>query len=111
MAIIADSGSIYALYDRRDSTHISLRAAVERERDRIVIPVPALGEIDYLLRIRLGNRALLQFLDDIEQGAFHVECLTPQDLGRCSALFTKYGDLDLGLCDAAVIAIAERLRT
>ena len=111
MAIIADSGGIYGLYDRRDSHHAALRLAVERERDRIVIPAPTLGEIDYLLRVRLGARALLQFLADIEQGAFHVESLTAQDLRRCSALLGKYADLDLGLGDAAVVAVAERLAT
>jgi predicted nucleic acid-binding protein len=111
VAIIADSGGIYGLYDRRDSAHASLRAAVVRESDRIVIPAPSLGEIDYLLRVRLGANALLQFLADIERGAFHVESLMPQDLRRCAALLAKYSDLDLGLCDAAVVAVAERLGT
>ena len=111
MAIVADSGGIYGLYDRRDSNHARLRAVVEKERDRIVIPAPSLGEIDYLLRVRLGTAALLQFLADIEQGAFHVENLTPQDLRRCAGLLAKYSDLGLGLCDAAVVAVAERLAT
>jgi uncharacterized protein len=109
MAIIADSGGIYGLYDRRDSFHAGLRAAIERERDRLVIPAPILGEIDYLLRIRLGTSALLQFLADIEAGSFEVENLTQTDLRRCAALLKKYADLDLGLCDAAVVAVAERL--
>jgi hypothetical protein len=56
MAIVADSGGVYGLYDRRDSAHVSLRAAVEPERDRILIPSVVLGEIDYLLRMRLGTR-------------------------------------------------------
>ena len=111
MAIVADSGGIYGLYDKRDSAHARIRAAVELERDQIVIPCATLGEIDYLLRSRLGSRALLQFLSDIHDGAFHVESLTPKDLRRCSALLTKYSDLDLGLCDAAVIAVAERIGT
>jgi predicted nucleic acid-binding protein len=109
MAIVADSGAIYGLYDKRDSAHTSLRAVLERERDRIIIPSVALGEIDYLLRVRLGNRALLQFLADIDHGAFQIEPLTREDLRRCSALVAKYENLDLGLCDSAVVAIAERL--
>jgi hypothetical protein len=32
-------------------------------------------------------------------------------LQRCAALLTKYSDLDLGLCDAAVVTVAERLGT
>jgi predicted nucleic acid-binding protein len=111
MAIIADSGAVYALYDRRDAFHGSLRAALEKARDLIVLPAPTLGEIDYLLRVRLGNRALLRFLEDIQEGAFVVETVTLADLRRCAALIGKYEDLDLGLSDASVVAVAERYGT
>ena len=111
MAIVADSGGVYGLYDRRDSAHARLRAAVERERDQLVIPSVVLGELDYLLRVRLGQRALLQFLSDLDAGAFLLETIAPADLRRCAELLEKYSDLDLGLCDAAVVAVAERLGT
>ena len=108
MAIIADSGGIYGLYDRGDSAHAGIRAVIERERDRIVIPSPVLGEIDYLLRSRIGVRSVSRFLSDIAIGAFQVECVTAEDLERCSVLVAKYDNLDLGLCDVSVIAVAER---
>jgi predicted nucleic acid-binding protein len=111
MAIIADSGAVYGLYDRSDAFHVRLRKALERERDLIVPPAPSLGEIDYLLRTRLGNAALLRFLADIQEGAFAVETITMADVRRCTALIEKYSDLDLGLADAAVVAVAERLGT
>jgi predicted nucleic acid-binding protein len=111
MAIIADSGGVYAIYDRSDAFHRGVRAAVEMAHDRIVLPAPILGEIDYLLRVRLGNAALLRFLEDIQEGAFVVEMVTLTDLRRCSMLIAKYRDLNLGLSDASVVAIAERLRS
>ena len=109
MALIADSGAVYGLYDRRDAFHKDLRGAIEETRDRIILPAPVLGEIDYLLRVRLGNAALLRFLEDIQEGAFAVEMVTLSDLRRCAALIAKYQDLDLGLSDASVVAMAERL--
>jgi predicted nucleic acid-binding protein len=111
MAIIADSGAVYGIYDRHDSFHVALRRAVETARDIIVLPAPVLGEIDYLLRLRLGNAALLRFLADVQEGAFTVESVTMADLRRCAALVEKYSDLDLGLVDASVVALAERLGT
>ena len=111
MAIIGDSGAIYGLYDRRDSFHSRLRAAVERERDRIVIPSPLLGEIGYLLRERLGVAAVIQFLADVEEGAFEIEPVGAEDLERCRELLLKYSDLDLGICDAVVVAVADRVGT
>jgi hypothetical protein len=38
MAIIADSGAIYGIYDRRDADHASIRAAIEKARDLIILP-------------------------------------------------------------------------
>lgn len=111
MAIVADSGAVYGLYDRRDANHAGLRDAIEKIRDQIVLPAPILGEIDYLLRVRLGNAGLLRFLEDIQEGAFSIEPVTLVDLRRCAALIAKYDNLDLGVCDASVVAVAERLGT
>ena len=111
MALIADSGGIYALYDRRDAHYARVRAAVEHEKDEIIIPSVVLTEIDHLLRMRVGNRAMLQVLADIDKGGFQIEAVTPDDLRRCRALMEKYSDLELDLCDAAVVATAERLGT
>ncbi len=111
MAIIADSGGIYGLYDQRDPAHPALRRAIEQEGDHIVISTASLGEIDYLLRSRLGNRALIQFITDIRNSAFRVEPLTAQDWSHCEKSLLKYSDLDIGLCDAAVVATADRLET
>jgi hypothetical protein len=65
MALVNDSGAVYGLYDRRDASHTRLRNAIETARDLIVLPAPTLGEIDYLLRLRLGNAALLRFLAEL----------------------------------------------
>lgn len=55
------------MFDRRDAFHPGIRAAIEKARDVILLPAPTLGEIDYLLRVRLGNPALLRFLADIQE--------------------------------------------
>jgi len=111
MEIVADSGGIYGLYDRRDPAHVGLRRVLESERTPVVIPSVTLGEIDYLFRSRLGNRAMLLFLDDIHQGAFRIESVTAEDLARCRDLLTHYADANLGLSDASVAATADRLGT
>ena len=109
MALIADSGGIYALYDASDRNHKPIRRAVEAETGALILPSPVLGEIDYLLRTRLGLEAELRFLEGIANGAFTIEQFTREDSIRCRALLTKYHELDLGLADASVMAIAERL--
>ena len=110
MALVADSGALYALYDSRDQNHRAVRQAVENEPGAIIVPVVILGELDYLLRVRIGVLAELRLLDGLTGGALAMEAFTEGDAVRCKELLVKYQDLDLGLVDASVIATAERLK-
>ena len=109
MAIVADSGGIFALYDRKDRHHAAVRRVLDAERSLVVIPSAILGELDYLLRQHLGIRAEIDFIESVMSGSFTLENLVYEDVARCHELVTTYQDLDLGLADAAVIATAERL--
>jgi predicted nucleic acid-binding protein len=111
MAIVADTGGIFALYDAKDRYHQAVSNSLRLGPERIHLPSPLLGELGYVLLRWLGNEALLQFLVDIEANAFHIEPFLTEDMRRCRALIEKYSDLGLGLCDAAVVATAERLGT
>src|SRR5579863_2991943 len=48
VALIADSGGLYALYDSRDKNHRLVREAVRAEAGPIIVPVAILAELDYL---------------------------------------------------------------
>ena len=109
MALIADSGGIYGLYDASEKMHKAIRTAFKAEREVVIIPMPILSEIDYLLRKKLGIQAELDFIDDVRAGAFALEPCSLEDLQRARSLIEMYRDLDLGLADACVIACAERL--
>lgn len=61
------------------------------------------------MRAKLGMKAALHFLSDLTDGVFTLEPFTAADLIRCRKILKDYHDLDLGLCDAAVMATAERL--
>lgn len=109
MALVADSGALYALYDRRERAHRAVRDALAAEEGAIVIPMAILGELDYLLRVRLGTVAEQRFLEGIERGVFTLAPFTVDDATSCRNLLERYRDLDLGLADASVIVTAERL--
>jgi len=109
VAVIADSGALYALYDADDAHHAAVRAVVEKISVPLVVPVAILAEVDYLLREFLSVDAEIDFLDALASGAYTMEPLTHQDLGRALELIEQYRDLDLGVADSAVIATAERL--
>jgi predicted nucleic acid-binding protein len=54
-------------------------------------------------------RAESAFVASISSGELAVIELSATDWARCAELITTYADLRLGLVDASVIAVAERL--
>lgn len=109
MALILDTGPLYAALDRRDRDHRRCRALIESTEEVLVIPGPVLPEVDYLVAQRMGPAPMLALLLDIERGAFVVEDLRSDDYRRVRELMDRYSDSDLGFVDASVLAVAERL--
>jgi len=110
MALVCDTGGIYAMYDADDSHHDAVMTVVAAEPGPLFLPVVLLAEIDYLLCQRLGVEAAIDFFDSVDTGAFTLVELTPEDLRRCRELVRQYSNLPLGIADASVIATAERLQ-
>lgn len=109
VALILDTGPVYATLDRRDADHAACRHMVEQANERLVIPAPVLVEVDYWIHARLHPGVLVALLDDIRRGAYTVEELRPGDYVRIQELCSRYADADIGFVDAAVLTIVERL--
>jgi len=109
MALILDTGPLYAALDRDDADHADCRRLIESSKEPITVPAPVLVEVEYWTQKRLGTGAWLALLDDIDAGAFTVEDLTPADYRRVRELCDRYADADIGFVDAAVLAVTERL--
>jgi uncharacterized protein len=110
VALILDTGPLYATLDRSDAAYQACRRLVEHAREPLVIPAPVLVEVDYWIHQRLSPGVLLALLDDIDAGAYRVEALLAEDYRRVRELCDQYSDADIGLVDASVLAVAERLR-
>ncbi|MEQ9570081.1 MAG: PIN domain-containing protein [Longimicrobiales bacterium] len=109
MTVVVDTGAALALLDRDARDHPALRSALERRPSEWVLPWATLPEIDYLATTRLGPEAARVFREDVASGQFQVEGLSRTDLQRAVELNRAHADLNLGLVDAVVLAIAERL--
>jgi hypothetical protein len=108
--IVADTGAILALLDSGDRHHAVLRELYDDRPQAWLLPWAILPEVDYLVGSHLGARAQDAFLEDIVEGSFAVEYGKHADVVRAHAIGRKYRTLRLGLVDAVVIAIAERVR-
>jgi predicted nucleic acid-binding protein len=110
MAVLLDTGILYAYYDRRDSWHSASRGLIEAEAGGLIVPAPIIPEVDYLLGKRLGCEAQAVFYQGLVNGSFFVVDLLPEHYARILELHRAYSGLQLGFVDAAVLAIAEHLQ-
>ena len=109
MALILDTGPLYASLDRSDADHLACRRLIEDAAEPLVIPAPVLVEVDYWIHARLHTGALTALLDDITAGAYQIEELQGEDYSRVRELCDRYADADIGFVDAAVLAVVERM--
>ena len=107
---VADTGAILALVDADDRHHEAMRGLFQSAPELWVLPWAILPEVDYLLATRVGEDARAAFLQDLASGAFAVEWGGDADVWRANELCARYADLKIGLVDAVVMAMAERLK-
>ena len=108
--LVIDTGVLLAAIEPRDEHHRSCAKLIEEAREPRVVPAPVLVELEYLLRQASDAAAFRAFLEDCARGAFKIEALLPEDYARVRELLEAYADLCLGLVDATVLAVTERLR-
>jgi predicted nucleic acid-binding protein len=94
--------------NRRDDAHALAAELVARIGRNLVVPEPVIVEVDQLARARVGPHAARRFLAALDAGEHEVAYLSPGVLRRAIEFDCRYGDLDLGLADASVMALAER---
>jgi predicted nucleic acid-binding protein len=110
MALVLDTGPLLAALDAADPDHERCASLVREAREDLVIPMLVLAELDYWCHARLSVEAWISFLEDLLAGAYRLETCTGADLVRCRELQRQYDDQSLGVVDASVLALVERLR-
>ncbi len=109
MALVLDTGPLLAALDTADPDHDRCAALLNDAHEDLVVPILVLAELDYWCHQRLGVDAWITFLDDVLNGAYRLEDTTTSDLERCRELQIQYTDQSLGVVDASVLALTERL--
>ena len=108
--ILADTSAIIALMDGREAHHPQVLECYEETASEWVLPAPILPEVDYHVAKRLGEPTQIAFVRDLAEARYVLEWGETKDMIRARELLERYRSLRIGLVDALVIAMAERLR-
>jgi predicted nucleic acid-binding protein len=109
VALILDTSVLLAGLDASDPDHGACAELIAGASENLLVPALVLSELDYRCHERLSADVWLAFLEDVLGGAYSVECPTQDDLVRCHMLQRTYADLEVGVVDASVLALAEQL--
>jgi hypothetical protein len=109
VALVLDTSVLLGALDAADADHEPCAALIAGASEERVVPSLVLSELDYWCHARLTAEVWLTFLADVLDGAYRVEHPTHPDLERCHELQGEYADLGLGVVDASVLALVERL--
>lgn len=105
-ALICDTGALLDYLVESAPDHQLFRDAIDSARTRYV-PGLVLAEVDYFLRRE--RAAMKVFVDDLARGAFTYASPTLDQLLRAMEIDEHYSDLELGLVDSSIVALADVL--
>jgi uncharacterized protein len=90
-------------------THKACAALLRDRKRELVTPAVVVGEASRLIRFKLGAAAEAAYVRLVTAGPITIVDLIKDDWVRARELVETYVDRPLGLVDAAIIAISERM--
>lgn len=107
--LLIDTNVLLAAADTSAPEHLRCVALLDERTDLLVTTQVAV-ECSWMIESRLGPSAEAAFVASIATGELERIDLTGTDWVRCAELIATYADLGLGLVDASIVAVAERLQ-
>ena len=109
MAVLLDSGFLFASLNALESEHQATIRVLENIREPIVLPVPAITEVAYLLARDINTEAAADFIASLATTELTLEIPREEDYSRSAFILRQYSDARLDFVDTLIVAIAERL--
>jgi predicted nucleic acid-binding protein len=108
--IVIDSSAIIAALDARDRNHDAMRSWLETTEEDLVTTPLVIAEVDHVAGVRGGRQAQAAFREDLLSGGYLVEWW-PGAISAAIPVAETYADADLGITDASLVVLAERVET
>jgi len=112
--VFADTSALYAIIDRRDANHRTMREAVEKlvRGGRLLVTTDyVVTEAVNLANVRGGKLVALRLLDLLEESAgIRVEWIGVERFVRAKAFFRKHADHDYSFTDCTSFVVMKEER-
>jgi uncharacterized protein len=106
--VLADSGLLIGLFDRRDKHHARCAAFLREFRGRLLTTWQVVTEALAMLDLDAQQRCLTWLQRGQGIGLLRIECTDPADLGGALELTKKYRDQPMDFADASIYLLAVR---
>lgn len=107
--IVIDTGVLLAAADTGDQDHHRCAQLLRDHHRQLAVPAPVIVETSWQIERNLGPGPEAGFLRLVTTAEVEVVDLDLDDYRRCVELIEAYADMGLGLVDASVVCVAERL--
>jgi predicted nucleic acid-binding protein len=108
--IVVDTSAILAYMNSSDAHHDAVASWLDAETDDLATTPLIVAEADHLVAARGGAGALSALRADLAAGAYLVEWW-PGAMAACVRVAEQHADGALGLADASLVVLAQRLDT
>jgi len=109
--VVADTGFVVALLNRRDMHHGEAVKVYEEMEAPILLPQTVLAEVAYLVGKVAGIENVVRFLRGLKRSRFRLIALQDGDVERVAEILDRYADSRIDFVDASVMAVAEHYRS
>ncbi len=107
--ILVDSSFLFSVSNPGDKNRPKALAFLGANRDQRLIPDIVLAEVAHAIRYRIGQPAVLSFLDTLVESDALLEPILKEDLKRAREIMATYDTADFDLADCCIMALSERL--
>ena len=95
--------------DPNQNVHLAFRKAVDGAQGPLLVSPFVVAELDYMIRREYGRDDQLEFLGEVDRGAYRLESFDREAFSRAAELVSEYHYVGgFGIADASNVVLAER---
>ena len=108
--LVVDTGPLVAYLNRNDPDHARCAELLASRTDELLVTPYVVTEACYLVGKYVGAEAEINLVEAIVAGDLTQLDIVAADLSRMAELMRRHRGFPLGVTDASVVAVAERLK-